>query len=71
MVKIYLTYKHGIRVLVIGNFQLLSSFLPTAMGTFYEYFYHQWYPPSHYNVTSESLKWNLFFNHLAKHLWPV
>ena len=55
MVKIYLKYKHGI-ILVIGNFQLLSSFPPTAMGTFYELFYHQWYPPSHYYGTSESLK---------------
>lgn len=36
MVKIYLKYKHGIRILVIGKFSLLSSFLPTAMGTFYE-----------------------------------
>lgn len=42
MVKIYLKHKYEIpmAILVISHFQLLSSFPPTAMGTFYEQFYH-------------------------------
>lgn len=69
MVKTYPKYKHEIRmaILVISHSNgCLASHLP-AIGTFYEQFYHWWYPSSLYCGMCESLQWTLPLNHLVKH----